>query len=98
MAKDIGIDVEDGHPILDKMVQLDLARMGDMFSKGSHAVCSSKAVTSTLGSQDNINNLDGNINTPEKSDQDGNLGLSKDDQKLGWSKVGPRRKNKKRYK
>ena len=50
MAKDIGIDVEDGHPILDKMVQLDFARMGDMLSKGSHVGCSSRAVTSSLGS------------------------------------------------
>ena len=79
MAKDIGIDVEDGHPILDKMVQLDFARMGDMLSKGSHVGCSSKAVTSSLGSQDNSNYLDGNFNTPEESDQDGNSGPSKDD-------------------
>jgi len=98
VAKDIGIDVEDGHPILDKMAQLDFARMGDMLSKGSHVGCSSKAVTSSLGFQDNINNLDGNINTPEKNDQDGNPGPSKDDQELGWSKVGPRKKNKKKYK
>ena len=50
VAKDIGIDVEDGHPILDKMVQLYFARMGDMLSEGSHAGCSSKAVKSSLGS------------------------------------------------
>ena len=98
VAKDIGIDIEDGHPVLDKMVQLDLDRMGEMFSKGSHASCSSKADTSSLGSQVNSNNMDGDINTPEKSDQDGNPDLSKEDQELGWSKVGPRRKNKKRYK
>ena len=98
VAKDIGIDIEDGHPVLDKMVQLDLDRMGDTFSKGSHAGCSSKAATSILGSQVNSNNLDGVFNTNEKSDQDGNPDLSKEDQELGWSKVGPRRKNKKRYK
>jgi len=98
VAKDIGIDIEDGHPVLDKMVQLDLDRMGEMFSKGSHASCSSKAATSSLGSQVNSNNLDGVFNTNEKSDQDGNPDLSKEDQELGWSKVGPRRKNKKRYK
>lgn len=79
MAKDIGIDVEDGHPILDKMVELDSARIGDMISKCSHVGCSSKAVEASLCSQNNGESLDNRINTPKKDDQNGNPDQSKDD-------------------
>jgi hypothetical protein len=44
VAKDIGIGIEDGNPIIDKMIELDTSRIADMSSRCSNLGCSSNSV------------------------------------------------------
>lgn len=68
MSKDIGIGIEDGNPILDKMVDLDSIRIADMQAKCSHSGCSSNTLHTRLCSQAQLEKPDNGTSTPQKND------------------------------
>lgn len=80
------------------MVDLDSIRIADMQAKCSHSGCSSNTLDTGLSSQAQLEKPDNGTSTPQKNDQYGKPNQFKDDQELGWSKVGSRKKNKKKYK
>jgi len=100
VAKEVGIDVEDGNPILDRMVELDSSRLADMNARCSKTGCSSRSVDTEAGVNEghNKNKISSNDNTLEQCVQDGSADQNLDDQEFGWSKVGPRKRNKKKFK
>ena len=64
VAKDIGIGIEDGNPILDKRVDLDSIRIADMQAKCSHSGCSSNTLDTGLCSQAQLEKPDNRTSTP----------------------------------
>jgi hypothetical protein len=100
VAKEVGIDVEDGNPILDRMVELDSSRLADMNARCSKTGCSSRSVDTeaSVNEGHNKNKISSNDNTLEQCVQDGSADQNLDDQEFGWSKVGPRKRNKKKFK
>jgi hypothetical protein len=96
VAKDIGIVVEDGNPILDKMVELDSSRMADNIAECKQVSCSCKVLVPEIGTQDTGTKMNKPFVSPKNSGQNGNSDNQVDSQEMGWSTVGPKKKNRKR--
>lgn len=99
IAKDIGLDVLDGNPsVVDKMIELDCSR-----TPASKKVCSHDKCDIASSSNSSIINIsvDGeSLARAETSRQakDGDPNAQMSDQEDGWSKVGPRKKNRRNKK
>jgi hypothetical protein len=78
VAKDIGIGIEDGNPILDKMIELDSSRIADMKSRCTNSGCSSNSVETGLYDKDLHEKTENIIRTPNKNDQNGISNLNKE--------------------
>jgi hypothetical protein len=91
VAKDIGLEVEDGNPdLVDKMLKLDCSRNAASLNSYSHDDCS-KASSSSVGISD-FSILDVTSDRPRTPDpvKDGHPLTQVTDQEKGWSQVGNR--------
>ena len=94
IAKDIDVVIQDGNAgVVDKMLELDYKRSKDSELLYKHNKC---CPSSDLGmdAQGNVGNMAQIVDNIKQPTRTGIAEVEIEDQEKGWSKVGPRKKNK----
>jgi hypothetical protein len=84
--------------VINKMIELDSCRIADSIKSCTNLNCIHSNVEPGMSSQITCVDNGSAEKSPKYGRQDGNPDLILDDQEFGWSKVGPRKKNRKRIK
>lgn len=94
--KKIGVVIEDGHPDVDKLIELDISRMADSRKNCSHQGC--RVPCPGQGEDPQTPKVESVVNEdlPVIAIQNGNSELTLDDQESGWSEARNRKKNRKK--
>lgn len=98
VAKNIDLIVPDGDPdVVESMIQLDCSRNANSKKNCTHSSCSHSVSPGKACLTDKASSSKDSLPTSPDC-QDGNADNLDNDQEAGWSKVGPRKKNKKHRK